>query len=134
MMKTYHGSCHCGAVTFEADLDLTQGTGRCNCTYCSKVRVWGVTTKPAAFRLLTGQDALGAYEFNTKQGQHHFCRTCGVRTHGQANVPELGGEVVSVYLPALDDASVDELLSGPLHYADGLHDNWMNPPAETRHL
>jgi hypothetical protein len=31
MKRTYHGSCQCGAVRFECELDLAEGTSKCNC-------------------------------------------------------------------------------------------------------
>lgn len=132
MRKTYHGSCHCGAVKFEADLDLTQSSYRCNCSICRRTRFWPAVARPEDFRLLAGEADLTRYVFNTRKNHHYFCRHCGVRAFGVGNETPIG-KMYGVNLGCLDDVSDEELSRVPITYVDGLHDQ-MSAPAFFAHL
>jgi hypothetical protein len=133
MLKTYHGTCHCGAVRFEADLDLTQPTYRCNCSICRRTRFWPAVAKEGSFRLLSGETALTQYLFNTKKNQHYFCKHCGVRAFGIGTETPIG-KMYGVNLGCLDDVTDEELARAPVTYVDGLHDKWQSAPKFFSHL
>lgn len=126
MLKTYRGSCHCGAVTFEADLDLAQRSYRCNCSICRRTRFWAAVATPEGFRLLSGEDDLTPYLFNTRKNQHHFCRHCGVRAFGIGTETPVG-TMYGVNLGCLEGVSEDELSRIPITHVDGMHDRFESP-------
>ena len=132
-MKTYQGSCHCGSVRFEADIDLAAGTIKCNCTVCTKMRFWAAQVPPGAFRLRSSADSLREYRYHTRRDAHYFCGNCGINVFSTGDSPALGA-FHAVALACLDDALPAELAAAPVRYLDGRNDNWVTPPAEVRHL
>ena len=140
MKKTYRGSCHCGAVQFEAELDLAAGTTRCNCSFCRKARFWMAFAKAAEFRLLKGQVALTDYRHtppNRPEPFLHltFCKHCGVRAFsGGGALPRFDGPFYAVNVACLDDATDAELANAPIHYANGRNDEWETEAKDSAYL
>jgi hypothetical protein len=133
VQKTYRGSCHCGAVRFEADLDLAQPTFRCNCSICRRNRFWAAVARPEGFRVLSGKPELTEYRFNTGRNQHFFCRHCGVRPFGIGNDTPIG-PMVGVNVGCLEGLSEEELAGVPITYVDGMNDRWDRAPSFIAHL
>jgi hypothetical protein len=134
MMKTHKGSCHCGKVRFEADIDLSAGTGRCNCSICLKRRYWGAQLKPAQFRLIAGEGETTDYQFGSLSGHHRFCKTCGVAAFGDGYIEAIGGAYVSINVACLDDLTPQEFAALPIQFMDGRENNWWNAPVVTAYL
>lgn len=133
--RTYRGSCHCGRVKFEADIDLAKGTSKCNCTSCWKRRWWSVRSEPEDFRPVSGESELVWYRQGTETGRGGFCRHCGVKTYVFVEKADWNPSTyVSINVAVLDDVDPVELAEAPVQYCDGRADNWWNAPAEVRYL
>ncbi|HIP80822.1 MAG TPA: GFA family protein [Leucothrix mucor] len=101
-MKTYHGSCHCGVVTFKARMDLSSIT-QCNCSICSKKGSLHHRISQENFKLLSGEDDLTLYQFDSKEAKHLFCKYCGIHSFSH---PRFDPKMVSVNVRCLDDFDV----------------------------
>ena len=107
-MQTYKGSCHCGAVTFEIDTVLDT-VAVCNCSICRRrnARMHGV--KADRFRLLSGEDTLRLYQFNTATARHYFCGTCGIYPFHRPRVAPDAYTVNVFCLEGVSDEVIDAM-------------------------
>ncbi|MCS6124452.1 GFA family protein [Shewanella baltica] len=76
-MKSFSGSCHCGAVRFEIMSDFPELT-TCDCSICRRKNALMVKVHQSQFKLLEGADSLTLYQFHTCTAQHYFCNVCGI--------------------------------------------------------
>ena len=136
-LKHCTGSCHCGAVRYEATIDLAKGTFRCNCSICKKARAWFTFAGGKDFRLLEGEDAMTSYQW-TPSGRpgpgltYRFCKTCGIRIYATGDAEFMGGRFYALAVSTFDNVTTDELAAAPLKFNDNLHDRFDRAPADTR--
>jgi hypothetical protein len=94
--KEIDGACHCRTVRFRARLtDGFHTARRCTCSYCRMRGAVAVSAPVGGIEILAGEEALTAYQFNTKAAKHFFCSRCGIYTHHQrrSNPNEYGVNV-----------------------------------------
>jgi hypothetical protein len=115
-MVVHTGGCHCGAVRFEVEAPDEPEVDECNCSVCARSGFLHLIVAREHFRLLSGEDALTTYTFNTGVARHLFCSTCGVKSF---YVPRSHPDGYSVNARCLEAGTIKRLTVRPF---DG--QNW----------
>jgi len=84
----------------------------CNCSICSKAGYLHLLVPADRFKLLTGDDALKTYGFNTHTAKHLFCSVCGIKSF---YVPRSHPDGISVNARCIDSETIEELTIEPLN-------------------
>lgn len=109
-MTTHKGGCHCGRVAFEVDAPADILATLCNCSVCSMTGYVHLIVSRKDFRLMSGEDDISTYAFNTGVAQHYFCRYCGVKSY---YVPRSHPEGISVNVNCLQPGTIASLTTEP---------------------
>ncbi|SET67476.1 GFA family protein [Thalassotalea agarivorans] len=100
MLAQYQGSCHCGKIKFSVELPPQIEVERCNCSICTKSGFLHAIVPKSKFELLSGEEHLSDYQFNTKVAHHYFCKTCGIKPF---YVPRSNPDGMDINVNCLDE-------------------------------
>jgi len=75
----YQGSCHCRSITFEVEAPENLEVEDCNCSICLRSGFIHLIVPLSKFKLLSGDEAISIYTFNTGVAKHTFCKYCGIK-------------------------------------------------------
>ena len=102
------GGCHCGKVRYEVTLDLSEPALTCNCSMCGRSGTMLRFVPAEKFRLLSGEDVLTHYRFNSKVIDHQFCSVCGIKSFASGTSKD-GAETRAINVRCLDDVDLQAL-------------------------
>lgn len=110
-MIEHAGGCHCGQVRFTVQAPAVLKVHECNCSICTKTGHLHLIVPRHRFELLTGEDALLVYTFNTGTARHLFCGRCGIKSF---YVPRSHPDGISVNARCLDEGSYEAMEISPV--------------------
>lgn len=105
-MIIHRGGCHCGRVRFEVTAPAEIVVSECNCSICRKSGYLALIVPRERFRLISGEDGLTTYRFNTGIARHLFCCHCGIKSF---YVPRSHPDGISVNARCLDSGTVSQM-------------------------
>lgn len=105
-MALHKGGCHCGSVTFEVEAPSNLTVAKCNCSMCSASGFIHLIVDKDQFVLLSGEDDITTYSFNTHTAKHKFCKKCGVKSF---YIPRSHPDGISVNINSLDQSTITSI-------------------------
>lgn len=112
-MELHKGGCHCKKVRYEVNIDLAPPVLECNCSHCQEKGMLLSFVDAKDFMLLSGEESLTEYRFNTEKIAHLFCSTCGVQSFGRGNKKD-GSPTVAVNVRTIDGIDLATLTRLPV--------------------
>ncbi|MBT7952316.1 MAG: GFA family protein [Gammaproteobacteria bacterium] len=104
-MQTYKGSCHCGKISFEVDMELDH-VRVCDCSICKKRGALNHRVEESQLRINVPLDELGLYEWRTKVAKDYFCPVCGILPFRR---PSDAPEIWTVNVRCLEGVELDSI-------------------------
>ncbi|HET7500460.1 MAG TPA: GFA family protein [Kofleriaceae bacterium] len=106
--STYTGSCHCGAVRYTVELDLSQPVMSCNCSMCGRAGTLLAFAPIGKFKLEQGSESLTDYQFHKHVIHHMFCKVCGIKSFARGTGRD-GSEMAAINVRCLEGVDPTKL-------------------------
>jgi len=104
----YTGGCHCGAVRYTVEADLSQPVIACNCSMCGRSGALLAFVPADKFALEAGGDSLTDYQFNKHVIHHVFCKVCGIKSFARGTGPD-GVPIAAINVRCLEGVEPGDL-------------------------
>jgi len=111
----HHGSCHCGAVSFDLRESPTKLVD-CNCSICHRLGALWAHVPISSVQISSQPNSTNTYVQGDKTLAIHTCKTCGCSTHWESLLDD--GEHMAVNFRMCD---ITELERFDIKKFDGAH-------------